>query len=91
MTRAYDYTTASVVTIIAIVMHYIMIEMVAPGTGIWDLATTGTEVLNGQARAGQWFEIIVLWVPLIGIAGVWAWAFVREWRRQVQTAAPRAR
>lgn len=86
MGLAYDLVVASVVTIIAIVVHFIGVELVAPGTAMWDMATTGTANLDGTAKATLWFEIFVVWVPLIGMAGVWSWTVVKAYRRQVQTA-----
>lgn len=86
MGLAYDLVVASVVTIIAVVVHFLGVELVAPGTAMWDMATTGTENLGGTAKAGLWFEIFAVWVPMIGIAGVWLWTVVKAYKRQVQTA-----
>lgn len=90
MTRIFDFTVAGVITIIAVVVHLMGIELFAPGTPLYELATDGTGALDGQARADLWYEIISLWIPLLAVAGIWAWAFVREYRRGVATAAQRA-
>jgi len=86
MGLAYDLVVASVVTIVAVVVHLMMVELISPGTILWETATTGTENLNGTQRVSFWFEIMVLWVPLIGIGGVWLWTVVKAYKRQVQTA-----
>lgn len=86
MGLAYDLTVASVVTIIAVVVHFLGIELVAPGTPLWEMATTGTSNLSGTAKASLWFEIFVVWIPMIGIGGVWLWTVVKAYKRQVQTA-----
>lgn len=86
MTRVFDITVVMVITIIAAVVHLMGIELFAPGTPLYEMATSGTEVLNGPARAQLWFEIISTWVPMLGTGGIWAWAIIREYRRQSATA-----
>lgn len=91
MSRSYDFLVAGIVTLVAIAMHRMLVGLVAPGTGLWDVATTGTSAFNGTANAAFWFEIGVVWIPVIGVAGVWAWVLIREFRRQVATGAGIAR
>jgi len=57
---------------------------------LYSVATDGTQNVNGQAHADLWFQILTVWVPLAAIGGIAVWAIVREYRRQVQTAATRA-
>ena len=86
MSSAYDIVVATVVTIIAIAWHRISISLFAPGTPLFQ-AGVSAENLNGGQLAAQWFEIGTVWLPLIAVAGIWAWALIRSWRRQAVTAA----
>lgn len=89
MSRAFDFTVVGVIWIIAVVIHTISVELFAPGTPLFDLASSGTEIMDGQARAELWHEILAVWMPLLSAAGISAWAFVREYRRQAVTAPRR--
>jgi hypothetical protein len=91
MSRSYDFVVAGVVTLVAFAMHRLMVGMVTPGTALWDVATTGTAVFNGLQNATWWMEIGTVWIPIIGIGGVWAWVLIREYRRQVATGVGQAR
>lgn len=86
MTRAFDFTVITVIYIVAVVVHLMGVELMAPGSPLYTLGTTGTEVMNGQAWADMVFMIISTWVPLIAVGGISAWALVREYRRQTATA-----
>lgn len=90
MSRAYDLTVASVLTIIAVVIHLMGVELFAPTGVLYGIATDGTEVFNGTARATLWFEIITVWAPLATTGTGWLWVLIREYRRQVQTAVRQA-
>jgi len=91
MSRAYDIVVASVITIIAVVIHTVSMQLFVPGSPLYELATDGTAAMNGTARADLWSQMLVIWVPLLAIGGIWAWTFIREYRRQAVTAvrAPR--
>jgi len=90
MTRAYDFTLAGVITIIAAVIHTVSIELFAPGSPLYEMASNGNDVMNGAARAELWAQMLSIWVPLLVVGGIWLWTFVREYRRQ-RTTAVRAR
>ena len=91
MTRAYDFTVLAVVYLVSVVIHLMAVELMAPGTGLYALATDGTEVMNGQAWADQTFMILSTWVPLISFFGITAWGVFREYRRQALSAVQRVR
>lgn len=91
MSYAYDLTVASVITIIAAIVHFMSVELFAPGSTLWGVATDGTAVLNGTARAAFWFEILAVWVPMGAIVGIWLWVMVRIYKRQAITGVQRAR
>lgn len=91
MGRGYDFVVVGVIYIIAIVIHVISVELVSPGTPLYAIATDGTAVMNGAARAELWYKILTVWVPLLAMGGITAWGFVREYRRQAITAAQRVR
>jgi len=83
MTRAFDFVVVSVIYLIAIIIHLMGIELFAPGSPLHVLASDGTSNMNGAARADLWCQIITMWVPLFAIGGISAYAFIREYRRQV--------
>lgn len=89
-TRGYDFTVVAVITIIAVVIHRMSLELFAPDAPLYAIATDGTEVMNGQALADLWFQIIAIWVPLAAAGAIAAWAMIREYKRQVQTVSQRA-
>lgn len=86
MSFAGDLITASVVTIVAFILHRIMVELVNPSTALYGVAQDATN-LNGAALAWQWAQIGAIWIPLIAIGGIWTFVIVRMYRRQVVTGA----
>lgn len=86
MSRAFDITVMGVIYIVALVIHLMGLELFAPGTPLYDLAA-GAANLKGEERANLWYQILTVWVPMMAIGGITAWAFIREYRRQAVTAA----
>lgn len=86
MSRAFDFTVLVVVYIIAAIIHLMGVELMAPGSPLYVLATDGTGVMNGQQLADQWYQIISVWVPMIAVFGMTAYVMIREYRRQALTA-----
>jgi len=83
---------SGVIATIGVVIHRIAIELFAPGKPLHELASDGTGVLNGAARADLWFEILAVWMPLFAFGGIaGAYILIREYRRQTQTAIQKAR
>jgi len=89
MSRIYDFAVVSVVFIVAAVVHLMGAELFLPGTPLYEVATDGTEVMNGQQFADRVSMIVTVWVPLIATGGVILWALVREYRRQALSAVQR--
>lgn len=89
MSRAFDFLLVGVIYIVAVVIHLMGINLLAPGSPLHEMASTGTSAMNGAQRADLWYEIITLWVPLIAVGGISSWAFIREYRRQATTAMAR--
>jgi len=87
MSRVFDFTVVGVITIIATVIHRTAVELFAPESPLHKLASTGTATMNGAERADLWFQILGIWVPLLAFGGILAWSMIREYRRQVATAA----
>lgn len=87
MSRGFDFLVVGIIWIIAVVIHLTAVELFAPGSPLFSVASSGNATMNGQARAELWHEILALWVPLLAGGGISAWAFVREYRRQRVTAA----
>lgn len=90
MTRAYDFVVVGVIYIIAIVIHLMGVNLFQPGSPLYELASTAQN-MNGAQRAQLWYEILSLWVPILASGGITAWAFIREYRRQANTALRTAR
>jgi len=86
MSRIFDFTIVGVITIISAVIHRAAVELFAPESPLHKLASDGTQALNGAARADLWFQILAIWVPILAIGGILAWAMMKEYRRQVATA-----
>ncbi len=89
MTRMFDFTVLTVIYIISTVIHLIAVELMAPGTPLYGIATEGTAVMNGQEWADFAFMALSTWVPLIAVGGITAWALIREYRRVTATAVRR--
>lgn len=87
MSRSFDFVVIGVISIISAVIHRTAIELFAPESPLHKIASDGTATLNGAARADLWFQILSIWVPLLAIGGIMAWGVIREYRRQVTTAA----
>ena len=77
-----------VVWIIAFVIHRISLELFAPDQPLYDIAAGATN-LNGAARADLWFQILSIWMPLIAVMGIFSWAIIREYKRQVSSSVQR--
>lgn len=89
MSRPFDFTVASVVTIVAVVVHRMGVELLAPGTPLYETATDGTQNVNGPEFADFVWQAVSIWIPLIAVFGILAWAVLREYRRQAVTGTTR--
>lgn len=89
MSRIFDYTVVSVVTVIAVVINRIALELLQPGSPLYAIATDGTGNVNGTAWADMVYQAVAIWVPIIAIAGILAWALLQEYRRQAVTSVRR--
>jgi hypothetical protein len=86
-TRVFRFTVVGVIYIISAVIHRMAVELFAPESPLHALASDGTAVMNGAARADLWFQILSIWIPLLAMGGVTAWLLVTEYRTQTITAA----
>jgi hypothetical protein len=91
VSSAYDLVVGGVITIIMFVLHRVGVEMFAPGSALYEIATDGTAVMNGTEHATTLFTVIAVWMPMLFIGGIWLWVAIRAWKRQVQTARPTPR
>jgi len=87
MSTAFDITVATVISIIAIVIHRVGTELFAPNKPLHEIASDGTAVLQGASRVDLWYQTLTIWIPILVIAGAWSYAFIRLYKRQVRTAA----
>jgi len=90
MTTAFDFTVATVISIIAIVIHRLSLTLFAPGQVLYSIAADAS-TLGGSGRAWLWFQIISIWAPLLVTGAIWLWVAVRLYKRQITTAATPAR
>lgn len=81
MSRIYDWTLITVISLISITVHTISVNLFAPESELHEIASRATE-FDGAGLADQWFEILAIWAPLIAIVGIVSWALLREYRRQ---------
>lgn len=89
MSRAFDFTLVGVVWIICALVHRMALELLQPGTPLYEVATDGTGNVNGQQFADMVWQAVGIWVPLIAGLGILSYALLREYRRQAVTAQPR--
>jgi hypothetical protein len=85
MSRGFDFLVVGVVWSVSIIMHLISIRLFQPGSALHDIASDAT-LLDGAAKADFWFEILAVYMPLLMMAGILAWAALKEYRRQAITA-----
>lgn len=85
MGLAYDLVVGAIIAIISLVVHYIAVSLLAPGTPLFAIAADAT-TLSGQQRAQTWYQILAMWVPMGGLLVAAAWPMIRAYRRQAVTA-----
>ena len=88
--RGMAFVIMCTVYIIAIIVHLMAAVLFDPSGQLFELAADA-ERFSGERRATLWHEILTVWVPVLAVLGVTAWAFVNEYRRQTQTAVRRSR
>lgn len=86
MTRSYDFAVAGVIAIISVIIHRMGVELFAPESALHNVASSGTATMQGAARADLWFQILSIWVPLLGLGFAFCYLVIKEYRRQVTTA-----
>lgn len=90
MSRSYDFLLVGIVTAISYAVHLLAVELAGPQSPLHSTADEATN-LGGAGLANLWFEIWAIWIPMIAIVGITAFAFLREWRRQSVTRRAPAR
>lgn len=88
MTFVRDLVGSGLVIGIIIVFQYFMIRVIGPDTMLFEMASSANRV-NGAAHANFWFELVVLWIPLIGHFTALALPFVRNYRTNLQSGVAR--
>jgi hypothetical protein len=87
VSRAFDFTVVAVVVIVSILVNRMALELLQPGTVLYQVATDGTSNVGGKEFADFVWQAVGIYVPLISSFGIMAWATLREYRRQAVTAA----
>lgn len=84
MTLYNDIAASGTLIAIIIVYQYFMIIVIGPDTILYDKAA-GTSMVNGTKHAQFWFEIAVLWAPLIGHVVALVFPFTRNYRQSLRS------
>jgi len=84
MTRAFDFVVVGVIVVISAVIHLIGVTLFGPESALHGVAASATH-FNAGEKADTWYAILAVWMPLLASAGIIAWAFFREYRRQTAT------
>jgi succinate dehydrogenase hydrophobic anchor subunit len=90
MSRAFSFVVATVIYIIAYVLHTISAYIFHPDGELYAVAASA-ENLDGAARAAFWSQFFIVWLPLIMVGGITLWVVVREYRRQTATRPAQVR
>ena len=85
MSLVSDLAMAALIMSFIAMFQYFMIELIAPGTQLYQLAA-GAEHWNGAEHAQFYYEVVILWSPLIGYFTSLAFPFVRAYRRDLRSA-----
>lgn len=89
MSRVHTFLVVLLVLLMASVIHLMAVSLF-PAMDDSPLAdTSGT--FNGDEVRNDIRVTLSVWVPLIMSAGAIVWAFLREYRRQIQTNVRRVR
>lgn len=90
MSRIHTFLTILVINLIAGIIHLVSVATFKP---MQDSITSTHDLsaFNGVAVMVDIREAMVIWVPLIMVIGIFAWGFMREWRRQRETAVRTSR
>jgi len=91
MGRAFGFVISGVLMMVSVIIHLISVELFAADKPLYSVATDGTAVVNGSEHAALWSEILMVWMPFAVFFSAFLWVTIREYRRQVQTAAGNAR
>jgi hypothetical protein len=75
-----------VIALIAVIIHRIGVELFAPESPLHEVASRADN-LGGADKADLWFQILAIWGPLFVLGFAMAFLLIKEYRRQVSTAA----
>jgi len=87
--RGTAFIIIAVVYTISVIIHLIGATLFDPG-GVLYQGAAAAEHFNGEYLAEQWYDVLVVWAPVLAVAGVTMWGIVNEYRRQTQTALSNA-
>jgi hypothetical protein len=80
-----DLVRVAVIWLVTFVYQNLMIRLAQPGTSLYEAGANAAN-LGGSTLAPQWFQIAVMWIPLIVYGGTMLFLVVRIYRRQAVTA-----
>lgn len=83
---AYDIVVAGVLSIFALVIHRINVELFNTESGLYEIAAEGTEVFGGAEKAAFMSDFLIIWLPLLIFGFAWVYAGVKIYRRQAVSA-----
>jgi len=89
MSRISNLVAIGIVTTVAIFGRRLAVDVVGPGTALYQMASSVT--FGSPELATTYFEALAVWVPWLSVIGVIAAALYREFRRQRVTQQRRVR
>jgi len=92
MSRITTFVAIGIVIVVAVYMRRFAVDVIGPGTPLYELAAASTiGDTGGEAWAQDIYEAATVWVPWLCVVGVIAAAAYREFTRQRVTQQTRRR
>jgi hypothetical protein len=89
MSRISNLVAIGIVTIVAIYGRRLAVDVLGPGTTLYQMGSSGT--FGSPQLAATYFEAITVWVPWLCVLGAIAAAAYNEFTRQRVTQQTRRR
>jgi len=93
MPRLENYVAIGVLVVVAIFSRRIALQIMGPGTAIWDMAVDASLMSTGDESNAEWartmFNAVTTWVPWLAVAGSVVVTAYQEFSDQRVTRARR--
>lgn len=82
MSRVISFVAVGVVTVVAVYVRRLAVDVIGPGTFLFELAASSTiGGAGGEAWATTMYETVTVWVPWLLVAAALLGAVFAEFRR----------